>query len=240
MSAAPDSQSDSSRSSSPEPSEASSSSSSSKLTAKQAAEAKEASNVPIKPPPEPREKGVHIVLPYLLMGSADVAVNKDELKYLGVKHIMNCASEDVDNMFEEDFEYTSYPIEDTHEGEPSQHFEDSFNVISKCKEERKLIFVHCTEGKNISPTIVLAYMMRSAKNQNKHLPLKQAHAWLGTKAPGIKVSDQFMQQLIDLEEELFDEVSVRLKSGGRFGGGSRVGVGRGGRGGRGGKGKRGK
>jgi hypothetical protein len=53
----------------------------------------------VKPPPEIRVKGVHLVLPYLLMGSADVATNKDELKYLGVKHIMNCASEDVDNFF---------------------------------------------------------------------------------------------------------------------------------------------
>jgi hypothetical protein len=53
----------------------------------------------VKPPPEVRVKGVHLVLPYLLMGSADVATNKDELKYLGVKHIMNCASEDVDNFF---------------------------------------------------------------------------------------------------------------------------------------------
>ncbi len=47
----------------------------------------------VKPPPEPRVKGIHVILPYLLMGSADVAINKDELKYLGVKQIMNCASE---------------------------------------------------------------------------------------------------------------------------------------------------
>ena len=135
----------------------------------------------VKPPPEPRVKGIHLILPYLFMGSADVgqsasarigaatpehatrparcfhlcardelahrgikraaclgeecvqgamqrrrrptltppcfrfvaaacvlslAVNKDELKYLGIKHIMNCASEDVDNMFPDDFTYT--------------------------------------------------------------------------------------------------------------------------------------
>jgi protein-tyrosine phosphatase len=57
---------------------------------------------------------------------------------------MTSASEDVDNMFPEDFEYTAYPIEDTHEGEPSEYFEDSAAVLTKVKEDRSLIFVHCT------------------------------------------------------------------------------------------------
>lgn len=29
----------------------------------------------VKPPPEPRVKGVHVILPYLLMGGADVGQN---------------------------------------------------------------------------------------------------------------------------------------------------------------------
>ena len=243
------------------------------------------------------------------------AVNKDELKYLGIKHIMNCASDDVDNMFPEDFTYSrydtnadngtrvscssivrsctpcsalhfcdgaeccrpllvprrsalklasrrcltlsvlaclllccvsSYAIEDTHEGEPSEHFEDSCAVITRIKEERSLIYVHCTEGKTIAPCIVLNYMLQSAKKQNKHLTLLAAYNFLGAKAPGINVPDQFMAQLLEVESDLYDgETSIKIKGGGRSGiggghHGSRVGVGRGGRGGRGGKGKRGK
>ncbi len=45
-------------------------------------------------------------------------------------------------MFPDDFEYTSYPIEDTHEGEPSAHFEESAEILAKVKEDRSLIFVH--------------------------------------------------------------------------------------------------
>ena len=48
-----------------------------------------------------------------------------------------------------------------------------------------------------------------------------------------------MAQLIDVEEELYEETSVKVKGRSAFGGESRLG-GRGGRGGRGGKGKRGK
>jgi hypothetical protein len=55
------------------------------------------------------------------------------------------------------------------------------------------------------------------------------------------VEDYFMEQLVEKEEELFEETSVKVKGGGKkgFGGGSRAGIGRGGRGGRGGKGRRG-
>ena len=90
----------------------------------------------------------------------------------------------------------SYPIEDTHEGEPSAYFADSCEVITKIKEDRSLIFVHGTEGKTIAPTIVLNYMMQSAKKQNKHLTLLAAYNFLGAKAPGINVPDQFMAQLL--------------------------------------------
>lgn len=74
------------------------------------------------------------------------AVNKDELKYLGVKHIMNCASEDVDNMFPEEFEYTAFPISDDHEGEPNAYFDQSYEVIAKIKADRSLVFVHWSAG----------------------------------------------------------------------------------------------
>jgi len=47
----------------------------------------------------------------------------------------------------EDFEYTAYPIEDTHEGEPSEYFEESSDIITKIKEDRSLIFVHWSVGK---------------------------------------------------------------------------------------------
>jgi hypothetical protein len=116
---------------------------------------------------------------------------------------MNCASEDVDNMFPEDFEYHAYPIEDTHEGQPSEYFEESAAVITKVKEDRSLIFIHDTEGKSVAPVIVLNYMMQSAKKQNKHLSLLQAYNFLGAKAPGIKVEDYFMAQLLEVEEVRF-------------------------------------
>jgi hypothetical protein len=58
-------------------------------------------------------------------------------------------------------------------------------------------FCSAAEGKNIAPTIVLNYMMQPAAKQQKHLSLLQAYNFLGAKAPGIKIEDCFMSQLLE-------------------------------------------
>lgn len=165
-------------------------------------------------------------------------MNKEELQRIGIKYIINAASEDVDCFYPELFKYTELPIEDTHEGEPNQYFEQIFELLTAVKEEKSAALIHCTLGKNIAPTLCVAYMLMAAKHGNKHLPLKQAISHIQGKNIGIVISDQFLNQLIDLEDQLFDETSMKPK--GRV---QRMVSGRGdrgGRGGRGGKGKRGK
>lgn len=120
-------------------------------------------------------------------------------------------------------------------GEPNKYFQEAFDVLANVKEEKKIAFVHCTSGKNIAPTILLAYMMMSSARQEKHLPLNKALQYVQSKAINAQPTDQFLEQLVDLEVELFEEPSIKIKRT-STGGGS----GRGGRGGRGGKGKRGK
>jgi hypothetical protein len=85
-------------------------------------------------------------------------------------------------------------------------------------------------GKNVSPTLLLAYMMMSAKKQEKHLPLAQAIKFVQAKAPGANPSEQFLAQLVELEVELFEDASVKVR-------GMRTGNSRDGRGGKGRRGK---
>ena len=183
--------------------------------------------------PVPRIKGLYQVLPYVYLGDANAALNRDELKRLNISAVINAASSDVDSMFPEDFTYTEFPIEDKHDALPSAHFNACYDALSAVKEQRAVALIHCTTGKNISPTLLLAYMLLSAKRQDKHLPLLQAINFVQGRAPGSNPSEQFLAQLVDLEVELFEEASVKVKGAGRGGGGR-------GRGGRGGKGKRGK
>jgi len=52
-------------------------------------------------------------------------------------------------MFPDDFSYVAYPIEDSHDSDPSQYFEDLFTQLTKVKEDKQLALIHCTTGKNI-------------------------------------------------------------------------------------------
>jgi protein-tyrosine phosphatase len=113
-------------------------------------------------------------------------------------------------MFPDDFKYVSFPIEDVHDAEPNAHFEAAYEALSAVKENKQIALVHCTTGKNISPTIILAYMMMSSQKQDKHLPLAKAIQYVQNKAPGASPSQQFLGQLIDLEVELFEDASVKL------------------------------
>ena len=142
------------------------------------------SSLPSATDPVPRIKGLYQVLPYLYMGDGDAAMNRDELKRLNIASIINAASTDVDNMFPDDFTYAEFPIEDLHDATPSQHFNACYDVLSAVKESNRTALIHDTTGKNISPTLVLAYMMLSAKRQDKHLPLAQALKFVQGKAPG--------------------------------------------------------
>ena len=188
------------------------------------------SSLPSATDPVPRVKGLYQMLPYLYMGDGDAAMNRDELKRLNVSVVINAASSDVDCMWPDDFAYSEFAIEDLHDANPSAHFNDTYDVLSTAKEQNRIALLHDTTGKNISPTLLLAYMMLSAKRQDKHLPLSQALKFVQGKAPGAQPSEQFMEQLVELEVELFEDASIKIR--GR-------GSGRG-RGGRGGKGKRGK
>ena len=55
-------------------------------------------------------------------------------------------------------------------------------------------------------------MMMSAKKQDKILPLLKAFNFLNGKFIGIQPQDEFMKQLIDLEDRLFEQTSMRIKS----------------------------
>jgi len=157
-------------------------------------------------------KGLIQILPHLYLGNADVSTEKDELLDQGIKYIINCASDDVEDSFADstDFVYTNFPLNDTHEARPCDYWERATDIILQAKDEDVSVLVHCIDGKSISGTMILAYMMLSASRKEKELPLMKALDFVLGKEPGAIPSDTFMEQLIKLEKELFDSNSVQL------------------------------
>lgn len=55
-------------------------------------------------------KGLGQILPYLWIGTADIAADKSVLKANKFHVIINCAGEDVDNFYVDDYIYHTFPI----------------------------------------------------------------------------------------------------------------------------------
>ncbi len=82
-----------------------------------------------------------------------------ELEQSNIKCILNCAYE-CKNLFPDDFEYLKLTLSDQCDSDILIHFEQAFEFISKAKEEKKNVLVHCQLGKSRSATIVIGYLMK--------------------------------------------------------------------------------
>jgi len=189
---------------------------------------------------QPEIRGLWRVLPYLYIGIAEAADNKDELKRLGITTIVNCTDE-VENAHPDDFKYVNYELDDTHEADASEHFDNLYEILAGVKEAKEKALIHCTDASSNSPTLAIAFMMMASSKAQKHLPLDKALKFIQGIEPGCRPEEHFLYQLSDLEKNLYGETSLRLKSrgGGGMGAGAKA-KGRSMRGGGRGKGKRGK
>ena len=111
------------------------------------------------------------------------------------------------------------------------YFEDIYEIVKECKENGQRVLIFDETGRSVSPTICIAYMLIASRRQDKYLPLKQALPHVQGKEPSVAPNDGFMRQLLTLEEQLYEKVSMRIagepvggrRTGGGGGGGTRSG-----------------
>ncbi|XP_074658986.1 dual specificity protein phosphatase 19-like [Tubulanus polymorphus] len=136
------------------------------------------------------------VLPGLILGSQDVALDYDELQKLKVTHILNVASS-VDNAFPKKFTYKRIPILDLPNTNISEHFVDAIQFIDKARSKGGSVLVHCNAGVSRSATIVIAYLMKIER-----LSYDDAYDLARSARECIRPNDGFVQQLRTYERYL--------------------------------------
>jgi len=97
---------------------------------------------------------------FLFIGHAEAAHNLDYLKHNRITHILNCA-DDVDNKFEDSFNYCRLEISDFGKGESICHsFPQALQFIQAARQQQEgRVFIHCYMGLNRSVTILLYLLM---------------------------------------------------------------------------------
>jgi len=144
------------------------------------------------------------ILPYCFLGDAASSAEKKELKRQGITHIVNCCSEEVENSFEDDFEYLDLPLEDEFGINISKYFDEVYDFVKAVKDSNKKVLIHCTDGKSIAPSFIIAYIMKAFFSQGKQTTLAATFKFVGNKEPGMNPEDKLLEQLINLEKDLYD------------------------------------
>lgn len=138
---------------------------------------------------------------HLYIGNAKQAADINQLKELGITHIINCAGGDsrvrTNRKSYGKFIEGYYEIKgrDSRFYNMIKHFDDVYYLIEDARQEEGKVFLHCSQGVNRSGVLAVAYCM-VYKKWKLHEALVHC-----TKARGlILLNEGFQHQLVDFAE----------------------------------------
>lgn len=150
------------------------------------------------------------ILPWLLLGTRETAMNLQELLRLNVTHILNMSG-DLPNTFPQHFVYKKINVRDSAEEDIGKHFQSIVKFIKRAEDCKGRIYVHCTAGASRAPTAVLAFLI-----YHRDVTLVDAYKYVQALRPVVKPNTHFLFQLAMLEVQLSQECSVYFHSDWRF------------------------
>ncbi|WRX09701.1 Dual specificity phosphatase [Theobroma cacao] len=77
-------------------------------------------------------------------------------------------------------------------------FDDAIQFLEQCEKDKARVLVHCMSGKNRSPAIVIAYLMKS-----KRWRLPYSYQWVKERRSSVELTQAVYQQLQEYEQKLF-------------------------------------
>ncbi|OAY33042.1 protein-tyrosine-phosphatase IBR5 [Manihot esculenta] len=132
------------------------------------------------------------ILPeFLYLGSYDNASRSELLKAQGISRVLNTVPA-CQNLYKNSFTY--HCLQD----DKTLQFDDANQFLEQCEKEKVRVLVHCMSGKNRSPAIVIAYLMKS-----RGWRLAQSYQWVKERRPSVDLSQAVYQQLQEYEQKTF-------------------------------------
>ncbi|TPX71920.1 hypothetical protein SpCBS45565_g00946 [Spizellomyces sp. 'palustris'] len=152
------------------------------------------------------------ILPYLLLGSDAIPQSMDgveQLKSLGVTHVLNMAQEVENKKVDESgqFDVKWCLAEDHAEHEIEHAVKEAVEWIDQAHHAspRNIVFVHCKAGRSRSATTVIAYLV-----VHQRMTLREAYDKVKQARPGVSPNLGFMLALLRIEKEVHGETSSVL------------------------------
>ncbi|KAM4611956.1 dual specificity protein phosphatase 5 [Polymixia lowei] len=142
------------------------------------------------------------ILPFLYLGSAYHASRHDYLSDLHITALLNVSRRDM-RPAKGQYDYKWIPVEDNHMADISSHFQEAIEFIDHVKQSGGKVLVHCEAGISRSPTICVAYIMRTQR-----LQLNEAFDIIKQRRSLISPNFSFMGQLLQFESEVLSSAPV--------------------------------
>ncbi|KAE8075601.1 hypothetical protein FH972_014297 [Carpinus fangiana] len=137
------------------------------------------------------------ILPeFLYLGSYDNASRSELLKTQGISRVLNTVPA-CQNLYKNSFTY--HCLQD----DKTLPFDDAIQFLEQCERDKARVLVHCMSGKNRSPAIVMAYLMKS-----KGWRLAQGYQWVKERRPSVELSEVVSQQLQEYEQKIFGPIAA--------------------------------
>jgi len=136
----------------------------------------------------------------LYLGCQIRALNDDELRLLGITHILS-----VTNRINpiKGIEHEHFVMSDFGKTELNTVLEKVYPYMESAQRSQNKLYVHCTFGQNRSPTVIISFLMK-----NKGLTLYEAHKMVKEKRRLIQIHPDYAKMLLKLEKELLGETSL--------------------------------
>ncbi|KAL5798005.1 hypothetical protein ACOSQ2_002825 [Xanthoceras sorbifolium] len=132
------------------------------------------------------------ILPeFLYLGSYDNASRSELLKTQGITRVLNTVPS-CQNLYKNSFTY--HCLQD----DKTLQFDDAIQFLEQCERDRARVLVHCMSGKNRSPAIVIAYLMK-----RKGWRLPQSYQWVKERRPTVELTQAVSVQLQEYEQKIF-------------------------------------
>ncbi|CAI9759915.1 unnamed protein product [Fraxinus pennsylvanica] len=137
------------------------------------------------------------ILPdFLYLGSYDNASRAELLRTQRISHILNTVPA-CQNLYKNSFTY--YCLKD----DPKLPFNDAIQFLEQCEKDGARVLVHCMSGKNRSPAIVIAFLMK-----NKGWKLSESYKWVKERRPSVEINQAIYQQLQEYEQKVFGSLET--------------------------------
>ncbi|KAK9078159.1 hypothetical protein SSX86_002216 [Deinandra increscens subsp. villosa] len=137
------------------------------------------------------------ILPeFLYLGSYDNASRSELLKTLGISRVLNTVPA-CQNLYKNSFTYHCLP------DSPTLAFDNAVDYLEQCEKDKARVLVHCMSGKNRSPAVVMAYLMKSRK-----WTFDQSYQWVKERRQSVDLNPGILQQLQEYAQNIQAEVEA--------------------------------